>query len=385
MFCRWLFEWLTQVVGWTAHDTSVSKWTDVISDGSGATQGLTTADSAKVDMSSSGRSWTAADKGRYLTINGLSDSTLNGIYLIAGVEAGDIVVLDILHGVHEDGLIDGDSFDWRLWEARSSYYPSSLDWAVVRSSYSHTPAEPNFDIRFVCNGNSRDGLPTVGIGPFGTWNNTSHAWSDDRNTAQKNANPDAGYIHSLQVFAYADDNHAVISMWTREWTVSGSYKFPCFMYLGEATVPSVVDDTNPGVIANGGMDDAPIGWIEGNVIGSPAYDNVYNSVAWMSKLPANNTEVQGYLQIPDIRVAGSVNMLQQPFPYSHARRLPRIEIGLDCRTAGHMEYRGRLKRVWASLCTLPFNTAFGSSKEYLHLFGGLSIPWNGSHSHVFIL
>lgn len=384
VFCRWLYEWLTQVVGWTAHDENVSNWTDVEASGLAGTQGVTTADAARVDMSASGRSWTAADKDKYLTVTGLSDSTLDGVYRIASVEASDIVVLDILHGVHETGLPDGDSFDWRLWEGRSAYYPTLNDWAVVRSAYSHTPAEPSFDIKLV---SDYGYLPSVGIGPFGTWDNSAHAWSDDRNTTQKGPNSYLANDHSFQVFAYADTNHAIICMWSQNYSVSSSARFyPCFMYLGEITVPSTTDDPNPGVVVNGGMNYFPRSYWEENVVGADAGHAIYNSALWLSKLPANNTVVQGYLQIPDVRVGGTWNSLKQKqsLMYSQARHLPRIEVGLDCRVSGHMEYRGLMQNVWTSLQGLPLNTAFGVNREYLHLLGGLSIPWNGSHSHVFI-
>ena len=376
---RWLFEWLTQVVGWTAHDTQTSKWTDVEASGTGATAGATTADSTKIDMSSSGRSWTASDIAKYITITGLTTTLRDGVYRIKNVEASDIVVLDTKRGVHEDGLPNSETFDWRLWSFNTTYTPGNDEWAVVRGTYSHTPAEPNFDVRIEADA-SEAGVPNVAIGPFGTWNNSTHAWADSRNTSQLAT--DSGGDVGEYVWAYADENHAIIFYGTLYGT---SYLLaPRIIYLGEVTVPNTTVDPNPGIIIQSYRLNTT------QLIQSELWRNFIgidgSRSRWMSKLPANNTEVQGYFQTP-AQAADSSSwwelMRGQNRRYTEwSKGIYRMDMQLECRTAGHMEHRGILKDLWVSGSYLQPVMPFGASHEFINLCGGFSMPWNGSRSHV---
>jgi hypothetical protein len=375
---RWLFEWLTQVVGWTAHDTQNSRWTDVIASGTGATAGATTADSTKVDMSSSGRSWTSADIGKYITVTGLTTTLRDGVYRIKYVEPSDIVVLDTKRGVHEDGLPNSETFDWRLWDYTTTYTPGNEEWAVVRGAYSHTPAEPNFDVRIEAD-SSEAGVPNVAIGPFGTWNNSTHAWSDSRNTTQLTT--DSGSEVGEYVWAYADGNHAIVfygSFYSTTILLA-----PRILYFGEVTVPDTTADPNPGIIiqAYRGASQSDQRQLWRTFIG---IDN--SRSRWMSKLPANNTEVQGFFQTPTQQAdSGQWWELMQGSNRQYtewSKGIYRIDIQCECRTAGHMEQRGILKDLWCSGANLQPAMPFGASHEFINLCGGFSMPWNGSRSHV---
>lgn len=375
---RWLFEWLTQVVGWTAHDTQDSKWTAVEASGTGATAGATTADSTKVDMSSSGRSWTTADIAKYITVTGLTTTLRDGVYRIINVEPSDIVVLDTKRGVHEDGLPNSETFDWRLWDYTTTYTPGNEEWAVVRGAYSHTPAEPNFDVRIVADSGD-GGFPNIGIGPFGTWNNSTHAWSDTRNTSQLSTS--YGVDYGGYVWAYADDDHAII--FVGGFTGASINLRPKLLYFGEISVSDTTADPNPGIIINSCRD-----WSTANqlllwwdFIGMEG-----SRSRWMSKLPSNNTEVMGYFQTP----AQSANsgtpweLLKGPDRnYTEwSKGIYRMDIQAECRTSGHMEQRGVLKDIWASGANLQPAMPFGASHEFINLCGGFSMTWNGSRSHV---
>jgi hypothetical protein len=376
VFTRWLFEWLTQVVGWTSHDHNSSKWTDVEASGSGGTQGLTTADSARVNMASSGRSWTVADTGKYLTVTALTTVVRNGVYRIADVEPSNILVLAIKQGVHENGFPNSESFDWRLWNGNASNYIPDGDWAVVRGAYSHTPTEPNFDIKIMAN-TTYHGLPTVGIGPFGTWNNGTHAWSDARNTSQRMPGAESA-PPAYHVWAYATDDHAVIAYWSVN--PSGN-KWPHFMYLGEITVCDTVVDTNPGVVLAGGINIADSTYWQ-KALGADHYGTIADGLLWMIDVPT--VEVAGSLQVPSILPRNDYHIYDLPYRRvsSWSRRIYRIEIAVESVVTGHMENRGILKDVWSGGRYVQRVTPFGTNKEYLNTFGGLSIPWNGSKVHV---
>ena len=389
IFCRWMFEWLTQVVGWTNVDTSDSKWTDVEASGTGGTAGATTAVAYEIDMSSSGRSWTAADIGKLITITGLTTATRDGVYKIAGIKAGDIVCIDIDRGVHVAGLPNSESFSWRLWDESTTYQPPSLSWAVVRGAYSHTPSEPNFDILITAN-DYRDtgsgGAPSFALGPFGTWNNVTHSWSDDRVATKTigSSNPYGAAV--CRIWAYADDNHALIHMFT-SGSYDGTANQVALMYLGEITVPDTGVDTNPGVIANGWMTNYG-GAILWKVIGPEwtltSLESFGNRFKWLSHY---GSPVDGNAQVPIVvsqSVSQGYNAVQEASRRisSWSRYIYRLNISLECTVIGSEENRGIIKDVWCGGRNLPYVMPFGSSKEFLHLVGGVSIPWNGSDVRV---
>lgn len=384
IFSRWMFEWLTQVVGWTNVDTSDSKWTDVEASGTGGTAGATTAVAYEIDMSSSGRSWTSADTGKLITITGLTTATLDGIYKIVGVKTGDIVGIDIDRGVHVDGLPNGETFDWRLWDETTAYHPPSLSWAVARGAYSHTPSEPNFDILITANNSPAStafGTPSLAIGPFGTWNNVTHAWADNRNTENVQY---TGLLSPavMRIWAYADDNHAIIN-----WQSSGAYDGPSdgsgTMYIGEMVVPDTVVDTNPGVVCNSYTPQPYDMW---KLLGANS-TNYERFGANFYGLSRYGLSVRCYAQVPGcVYHAGAYNSTDYPMRRISAwsRRIYRLGIVLECSVPGSEEVRGTLKDAWYGGRNLPYAMPFGSSKEFIHLIGGLSVPWNGSDVHVVV-
>lgn len=388
LFSRWLVEWLTQVVGWTLRDEDPtdSSWTDVEASGSG--DGATTANADQVDMSGSSKTdWDSDDRGKYVTITGITGTDAevekNGIYRILDVLAGNVLVLDIKRGVHEDGLPNGKSFSWRLWDGTAPYIPDPSKFAVVRAAYSHTPSEPNLDIRLLttATGGAYSGFPSIAIGPFGTWDNGTHDWDDDRNTSQKNpVTTGASTIVDTYVWAFGTDDHAVICYWNH------TNNIPNFIYLGELAVDDTSVDTNPGVFVYGGAGSAT-STVWPNMMGYGNGGQLEDAGRGMSALPDDDTEVTYYLQVPSIAADVNEHVLGSGSQRvsSWSRYLYRIEIELECRTSGHMEHRGELKNCWMTSKANQNLMSFGDGPApdfYLHLFGGFAVTWNGSSIHV---
>jgi hypothetical protein len=372
VFCRWLVEWATQVLGWTLHDNNNAGWTSVAGSGADAE---TTTNPDELSFSGSAYTLTAADVGCYVTMLGnvgwsAAEKETIGIYKIIRVDAtAEIAYLDIKRGVHESGLpLSKSGVSFRIWSP-STDYPANGTWAVLRTAYLHTPAEPNMDFHITSN----TSYGAVVMGPFGTWNSTSHAWNDSRNTVSYNWG--LGTL-TRNIWAFGDEtdnDHLIVAAKASDNKVN-------YLYLGAITpTAGTATDTNPGVIW-AGYNDYVIYPTWGQ---SPAQGTFRSGCRWMAyNSGANDVSVTGYPMGPAV-----INTVNDHLYYVNrawsqwSRSIYRIEPMLQCKTAGHFETRGVPKNIWLS-GFYEAATPFGASLEYLHTKGGVSIPWNGSKVHV---
>lgn len=372
VFCRWLVEWATQVLGWTLHDNNNAGWSSVAGSGADA---ATTTNANELDFSGSAYTLTSGDVGSYVTMLGnvgwsAAEKETIGIYRIIRVDAAaEIAYLDIKRGVHENGLpLSKSGVSFRIWSP-STHYPTNGTWAVLRTAYTHTPAEPNMDFHITSN----TSYGAVVMGPFGTWNSTSHAWDDSRNTVSYNW----GYgTAARNVWAFGDesnkDNLTVVARAANDNRAS-------YLYLGAITpTAGTTIDTNPGVILAGYND-----YVALPTWGYNAQGTFRSGGRWMAyNSGGNDVSVTGYPMGPGIATGVGDNLYYRNREWSQwSRSIYRIEIMLQCRTASHFEVRGVPQNVWFSNF-YEAATPFGTSLEYLHTKGGVSIPWNGSKVHV---
>lgn len=374
MFSRWMVEFATQILGWTLYDNNDAGWSSTIGTGADA---ATTTNADELDFSGSAYTLTAADVGRYVTMLGnagwsAGEKLTIGIYRIIRVDASaEIAYLDIKRGVHENGLpLSKSSVSFRIWDTTT--IPANNTWAIIRSAYLHTPSEPNMDVK-VTAGAANTRYPLVAIGPFGTWNSTGHAWNDSRNTVDKS--PDFGTQSTTYVFAYGDEtdnDHFIVGAYRNDGQIH-TY------YLGAIDpTAGTVTDTNPGIILAGRVLTSMCwGYGENGEITDAVRMMAYNS-------GADDVAVTGYLLGPSIvpNITNDNLFWGAKRMWSEwSRSLYRIEPMIQCRTSTHMEARGAPKNFWFTnlyQALIPF----GSSMEYLHLKGGIAIPWNGSKVHV---
>jgi len=373
-FSRWLVEFSTQVLGWTLYDNNDAGWSSTYA---AAADIATTLNPDELDFSGAVYALTTADAGRYITMlgnAGWSDSEKEtiGIYRVTWVDVvAQIAHMDILRGVHEDGFpLSKAAISYRLWDSTASYVPANNTWAVVRTPYLHVPAEPNMDFKITAY-SSNGYLPYVSVGPFGTWNNATHAWNDARNTANRQGSADTGDIN---IWAYGEDDNLMVCI-----TNMAANKFIVY-HLGaiDPTAGTAVD-TNPGIICAGYC------YFNWPAFGNETYNALTNGCRWMAyNAGGNNVAVTGYIMSPSYTAAGSTSsVLSKVRSYSQwSKGLYRFQLMLQSRTAGHMETRGVLKNIWASAYyqgLMPFGT---TPDFFLHITCGLTIPWNGSKVHV---
>lgn len=370
LLARWLHEFMVYILGWTAVQNDDANYTAVSGSGS---SGATTTNPDEFDLSSDAYTVTTADQDRYITITGFTagNAVYNGIYRILRVDTtAEILYLDIKRGVHENGLpasLTGISF--RIWDP--SLHPANSKYAVVRTAYTHTPTEPNFDFRILTNTVTHY-APKGALGPFGTW--STGAWSDSRNTADRDFETTATHYGSY-IWAWGDDTHCVVGWRCDEYNSTELQ----FLHLGEITpAAGTGTDTNPAVMWLGSSTVEAIGPGSGAQLPDTCYMMAYAG-------GSNNVEVAAYLLAPTnvVGAAGTDHLFMQSRSRSEwSRNLYRTDIMVQSRTASHREMRGTLQNTWFTSPKYPFVTPFGSSKEYLHLAAGIVIPWNGSKTHV---
>jgi len=132
---RLMVEWLTQVVGWPAHDLIGSTWDNVA--GSGSVAETTTV--KVIEITSPSYVFSTSNENWYLTLTGFTSpyEARDGIYRIRKFlgAVGDVYTLEIYQnqGVHSDGFPVGHTgLNWRLWAANDTYCPTSTaDVAVL--------------------------------------------------------------------------------------------------------------------------------------------------------------------------------------------------------------------------------------------------------------
>jgi hypothetical protein len=374
-----MYEWATQVVGMDAYDYNDAGWTAIEDSG---TNGATVAGAPeRFDITGDSHNFVDADKGKMLTITGITGTDAeiarNGIYRIQQIISSKVVQLDILHGVHEDGLPSGKSgLNWRLWDTtNASHNPpaGTDDWAVFRGTYSDSN---KFDVKIRAGAvGDPAGNPSFTLGPYGTWNTTSHDF-DGYDTAES---PWAGgWWHNAlvyRVWASGDKDRIFI------YAYSVTNPLSLYFYFGEITPNYPSHDPRPSIMMVGSPDTNDSTRMR--IIGYYLTGDVYNGMRWLSH--DNSTTVTGYWQIPSVLASNNTNRIADVRRRwsQWSRDLYRFEVLCECRTSLHMEHRGILKNVWASSRDY-FNgvIAFGTNLEYLYLVGGIVIPWNGSKVHV---
>lgn len=456
--CRFIYEWLTQVVGWTSVDADAAPWTALLTPME-ATASSVTGYTNRIAITTAAYVFTTSNIGDYLTFPSFAAPYEDraGIYrivrLVSVVGNTYTLELDTRYGVHTDGIPPGQvNRNWRLWRAHSTYCPAAAAVAVVQGTgrtgaglnVAHgtgdgftfgagnvtvecltanfqasdvgktitiagaTSADNNgsFVIASVADTHhltyanalgvteaftgtwdisynfqihmtvkaidaTNAGYPTFIAAPWCSWDPAANAWLDAKHTTAKGMDTYLNSIWdptSIRVWGYADTDHFMIC--TRQEDVSKSW---IVAYGGEvkAFYPDV--DPRPVIIvtgSNNGTND------NSQLLGTGIDSNI--GAAWLAA--DETTNLAGFLAFAHCSPSSDVNWISTlPRRWStFSRRMIRQEIALQSRTAGNMEWRGVLKDTWVTARDYSRVTPFGGSSEYLHVMGGITLPWNGS-------
>ena len=380
LLCRWLVELCTRVAGMTLWDDNANtKWSATLVGGSGTLGRSVAGQPAQFDTTLDGTyTFTSANVGNYLTLTGMTPTNRNGIYRISKVISNRVVELDIKFGVHEDGIPPSSAgVSWRLWDTSSTCVPALSDWCVIRGTY---PTGGNWDLRIDVNTQDYN-PPKFTMGPFATWNNSSHAWSDSRNMTQWTVDSSADFGNNgvqLNMFACTDTNRIVAFMGKKSTTGQTTYLW----YIGAFSSFYSASDPAPAIVWAGGTGNPGP---QDPEIGACANNNVIrNSARWLAK--DDLTTLQCFLELPDRNYADGLGVGLRSYYVrrwsAYSRKIYRQEIMVSYPYISWMERRGILIDFWAISHLYTRLMPFGTSREYISMPWGFAMPWNGSKVHV---
>jgi len=370
-FSRWLFEFATQICGWTARDSySIGSGSYTATRGTGANGASVAGEPQQLDITGDAYNFAAGtDEGRYLTLtNFAADSAdRNGIYRIVNVVSAKIVELDIRFSVHDAGIPHPSaSLAWRLWGPEAADIPShnAGNYGVIRG-VGTTGGGYSFDVRFKQKTTLSD-FPEYQVGPIpaSPWTiGAPGSWPDAKQTT----------LYSIQV---GDSDRITVCI--REMD---NVKIWDWVYLGEMDAfYSNVIDPNPCLIWQGHNDTGDKKNVFGVALSTATF--FYNGGRGLAE--DDLTTIPYFpMFFQTSPTASSITMVQglQRRWSQRTRRIYRQAMIVESQTAGHMELRGTLRRCWVGGQDLLRGTPFGRNAEFLHIVGGLIFPWNGSGVH----
>jgi len=387
VFCRWLFEWATKVVGMTDVDKSGSKWTTYVASGS---DGQSVASYTKrFSIGADSHVFTVDDIGAYLTIPGITPAAFAGIYRIASIVSDKVVEIEYQFSIHSSGIpCNLTGLSWYLWRAEDAYAPDPADWCVLGGTGT-TGGGYTYHLRMEVNteGTTTMGMPKFILSPFGSWNAGSHTWDDSRYISEvvwEDWNYSVYDQPSMRVFAAGDTDRLILMLrferHSEEYT-EGCYCWH-FVYLGEIDTFHASQDARPCIVWEGSNRGSyNVGEDGEDLIGYSPDSNINGRGKWLTY--DDLTTVSGYIMFPHVPTNENQNWMS-----GIHRRYSAVsgewllaDLLCECRDAGYNEVRGSLRRVWSTGRNNPRAEPFGVDNEYLHIIGGIVIPWSGSRCY----
>jgi len=375
-FCRWLWEWAVNVIGWTDVDKS-GQWD--VTEATGANGASVTDHTERFTIGATDPyDFVSDDEGGYLTLTGMVPAAYDGIYRIIRIIDAKTVELDIHKSVNELGIpCNLTGIDWRLWRPDNASVPLHDEWCVLGGTGT-TGAGYDFHLHMRCRNNAASGdFPAFIISPFASWDNVGHTWSDLRYTTERgiDSNDYMPYnTNNCRVWAAGDTDRLMIMIRAED----DRYGWE-FVYLGEIETFHPTDDPKPCIVAIGGnYGNTTAGSDTNTLLGYGLDTDLAGGLRWLADDELST--LVGYLSLAQAPTSFNANWLAGSYRrwnmFSRNRNL--TELICECRTTGYQEYRGVLRRVWATARDMTRLRVFGANSEFLHVVGGCTIPWNGS-------
>jgi hypothetical protein len=377
-FSRWLVEFATQICGWTWIDDSPGAGSYTNTQGTGTNGASVAGQVQRLDITGDAYNFTSADEGRYLTITsgmpaGFEDR--HGIYRIAKFLTSKTVELDIYYSVHDAGIPHPSTgLNWRLWGPEATDVPGSAgtEWAVIQGTGTQQAATYNFQARMIQQtGDSQ--FPQFEVGPFAGWNTGTNSWDQPNTTAFDQWS--AEYCDYSRVWAVGDSDRIVafVRMLDNDLRWNMVYIGEIDAFYGEAT------DPNPVLVWNGNGGSGDLS----NMFGVGNQGSGYMSGGGRMLGADDSTTVQAFANIFCTGATGNEHWVRSRIRRrsTRTRRTYRQSWIVESRTSTLQEHRGAMRRLWICPEEILRAKAFGRNGEYLHVWGGCTIPWNGSGQH----
>jgi len=320
--------------------------------GAGATAGIGVGDDIAMagsvaTLTDASANFQTSDVGKEITVSGATNPGNNGTFTIASRVSATQITYTNASGVNET---------------------STFDWAITY----------DYHLKIEVDSTSRSRYPKFEMSPFGSWDNGSHVWTDSRYTSETYHGDWTDGQSRVICWAEADEYH--LSLIHRGW------KFPDYGYMAWFyTLIGEIDAFYPD------RDPRPV------IVGAgryryPGYDpigpNQYGTHTWHDGIVGlsydETTTLTYFLNAPVV----PTNTNDWNWMANHRRRWSqfsgkqyRSHVVLESRTTGHMEYRGTLRDVfYTNFHTQHLGLFKVGSDWWVHVAGGLVIPWNGARN-----
>lgn len=374
-FSRWLWEWAVHVIGWTDVDKS-GQWD--VTEATGSDAASVASYTNRISIAAESYSFVADDAGGYLTLTGMTPAAYDGVYRINRIIDSKTAELDCHFSVNELGIpCNLTGISWRLWRPDNASVPLHDDWCVLGGTGT-TGGGYTFHLHMrVRNAASSGDFPEFVISPYASWDDVSHTWSDSRYTTARGIDSNdytPYYTNNCRVWCVGDTDRLMIMIRMED----DRYGWE-FVYLGEIETFNPTEDPKPCIVAIGGnYASTTIGADSSAILGYGLDSDLAGGLRWLAEDEV--TTVAGYLTLAQAPTSFNGNWLSGTYRrwnmFSRNRNL--TELICECRTSGYHEMRGVLRRVWATGREATRLRIFGANSEFLHVMGGVSIPWNGS-------
>jgi hypothetical protein len=319
-----------------------------------------------------------AQAGDFITITsgmpaGFEDR--HGIYRIAKVIDDNNVELDIYYSVHDAGIPHpSTNLNWRLWRADATSVPegTASTWAVIQGTGTQQAATYNFQAR-ILQQTGESHFPRFEVGPWANWNTGTNSWDSPNTTAFEQWYTSA--VDYARVWAVGDSDRIIVFVRMLDNTQSWS-----MLYLGE--IDAFYDETvdpNPVMLWNGTGGGSDLD----NMFGVGNQGTTYMSAGGRMIGADDATTVAAYGNLFCTGSSGNEQWIKSRLRRrsTRTRRTYRQSWVVESRTSSLQEHRGKMRRVWLCPEALQRCRAFGRNGEYMNIWGGITIPWNGSGIH----
>lgn len=375
---RLLFLWLTKVIGWSNLETSGSKW-DSAQLGP-LTDGATHASNIRRFSSATG-GFISAMEGAFLlikptaapaTAGGFADPTKNGFYRINRVYDTNTIDVDVLQGVHTDGLpLSESGLNFEVHDFQpSSELPSDGDYFVVRG----VGTGGNFDAKFTEDYGVNYAPTRIILSPFGDWvAGAPGSFSPGTRITDESRLDHQPFADRAWIWAVGDLTQMIV--WVRYFNTAYSAQDSQFIYLGDITPFHPVQDTNPVVVVNatlgGSLDEiSAIRASSTKMLGADDTTSITPKLIYSSE-HANSA-------------AGWHSGSREDRSY-HSGRYARTPLIVYSNTVGNIEIRGQYKNLDHGHFNGPRGPVpFGTSRDRIRFFTQCSAPWNGSKINRYV-
>ena len=303
-----------------------------------------------ITFTDAGATFQDSDVGKSMIIEGATTPGNNGTFVITSRISATQITYENASGATE--AFAG------TWKIRYKFH-------LRFTTHSTSAGDPSY-------------LGTSAISPWPTWNSGTHAWDDNRHTAEWSMviSQPCDRIQSFRIWAVCDKNCATFYWRTERGYYGWAQSWNIFQF-GEMETFYPDKDPNPVLQLQSGARYDDRYYVIGtgaNWIGPRGPSGGIYMLGWDEL-----TTCTGYLMFPHSPYSADYNWLSrmQRRRSMWSKKFYRMRLIVESRTSGFMELRGLLNHMTYMNQQQTFALEpFGATHELIHLIGGIVFPWH---------